>query len=452
MSKYKFSIIIAVYNMERYIRETIESILSQTIGYRSVQVILVNDGSTDGSGTVCKDYEKQYSNIVYIEKENGGVSSARNAGLAVAKGELVNFLDADDKLSADTLEAVYRFYKKHKQEADVYAVPMLYFEGKEQEHALNFKFHDTRIVDLQAEPSYIQLSASSAFVVRRAVGDLQFQEDLRYGEDTDFITRLILPKMKCGFIAEGKYLYRYRNTQDSAIQQSKTHKDNYMKIAKTLFMGLIQLSLETTGAVCQYVQYIIAYNLGWRIRVPSIEESVMDKEELTAYIETVREILQYIEDDILLRNPFLGIYYKIYELELKYNEKIEALYRIVCDTEHCLLCYGSYLLNDLSRQVVHIDSVEDKMYYIHIKGRMSSLFPAAALRLIAVIDGSEYEIQTVDIPENHIYSLNRVIRPVLSFALKVDAAAEAVEHMQIYAEFEGCRKVVTIKREVETEL
>ena len=81
MADYKFSVIIPVYNVEDYIKESLDSIVQQSIGFDCIQVIIVDDGSTDNSGKICKEYAEKYDNIDYILKENGGVSSARNLGI-----------------------------------------------------------------------------------------------------------------------------------------------------------------------------------------------------------------------------------------------------------------------------------------------------------------------------------------------------------------------------------
>ena len=86
------SIIVPIYNAEQFLRECIDSILSQN--YSNIEIILVNDGSRDGSLNICQSYDD--SRIVLIDKENAGVSSARNAGLKVAKGEYIAFIDADE--------------------------------------------------------------------------------------------------------------------------------------------------------------------------------------------------------------------------------------------------------------------------------------------------------------------------------------------------------------------
>ena len=90
----KVSVIVPVYNTEKYLPRCIESILAQT--FTDFELILVNDGSTDKSGKICDEYAKKDSRIVVIHKENGGVSSARNKGIEISQGELISFIDADD--------------------------------------------------------------------------------------------------------------------------------------------------------------------------------------------------------------------------------------------------------------------------------------------------------------------------------------------------------------------
>ena len=100
MKKFKISTIIPIYNVEKYLEETILSIIKQSIGFENIQMILVNDGSPDNSEEICLKYKEKYpENIIYIKKENGGVSSARNMGLEYATGEYVHFMDSDDIIS-----------------------------------------------------------------------------------------------------------------------------------------------------------------------------------------------------------------------------------------------------------------------------------------------------------------------------------------------------------------
>lgn len=108
----KISIIVPVYNVEKYLENCIESILNQT--FKDYELILVNDGSTDKSGEICDDYKKKDSRIRVIHKANGGLSSARNEGLNVACGQYIGFVDSDDSIHPRMYEILYDLIQKYK--------------------------------------------------------------------------------------------------------------------------------------------------------------------------------------------------------------------------------------------------------------------------------------------------------------------------------------------------
>ncbi len=107
----KVSIIIPIYNVEKYVRRTIESAIKQT--ERDIEIILVNDGSTDSSGDICNGYASKDTRIKIIHKENGGLSSARNAGIKEASSEYVLLLDGDDYLANCAVETLLKIMEKY---------------------------------------------------------------------------------------------------------------------------------------------------------------------------------------------------------------------------------------------------------------------------------------------------------------------------------------------------
>lgn len=108
------SIIIPIYNVENYLAQCLDSIYSQTTP--SMEVILVNDGSTDNSLSICQEYKKKYPETILINKKNGGLSDARNAGTAIASGKYVSYLDSDDWLMPNSIQQLYDFAEKNQCE------------------------------------------------------------------------------------------------------------------------------------------------------------------------------------------------------------------------------------------------------------------------------------------------------------------------------------------------
>lgn len=117
----KISVIVPVFNVEKNLRRCVTSLVNQT--YKNLEIILVNDGSTDNSGVLCEEYSKKYSNIIVIHKKNGGQSSARNMGLLKATGKYIGFVDSDDWIHPEMFSYLYMLIKKYDCDvADISAV------------------------------------------------------------------------------------------------------------------------------------------------------------------------------------------------------------------------------------------------------------------------------------------------------------------------------------------
>ncbi len=128
------SIIIPVYNVEKYLPQCLDSVFSQNL--KNCEVICVNDGSLDGSRKILEDYQKKYSNMVIVDRENGGLSAARNSGLQIAQGEYIYFLDSDDYLLPGSLEKMIGFAKDNKLELSLFngiqSTGKLYYSSREK--------------------------------------------------------------------------------------------------------------------------------------------------------------------------------------------------------------------------------------------------------------------------------------------------------------------------------
>lgn len=136
----KVSVVIPVYNVEKYLRECVDSVLAQTM--QDFEIILVDDGATDSSGSICDTYGANDSRICVIHRENGGLSAARNTGLDAAAGEYVYFLDSDDYLADNTLERLCE--KAEQEKADVvFFDASVFFDGCEPDPKV-YQYHRSR--------------------------------------------------------------------------------------------------------------------------------------------------------------------------------------------------------------------------------------------------------------------------------------------------------------------
>ena len=317
--KFKFSIVMAVYNASQWINEAIDSVINQTIGFENIELILVDDGSIDSSKEICKQYKNEYpNNIKYYYKKNGGQASARNLGLNYVNGEYVNFLDCDDKLDLNACEEVIKFFNSHINETDIVSIPLIFFESEVGDHILNYKFESTRIVDLLKEPTFIQLSASSSFFTYKSLNGFQFDENLITSEDALLINQILLNKCTLGVISSTHYYYRKRNDLTSTTDNFKKRKEYYNDQVNFFLKKIITYSLEKLGYVPNFIQYLVMYTLQWIFEIPHVKNILSDNEIKELY-QSLDEILQYIDDDVINKQKNIPNVLKVHIFSLKYN-------------------------------------------------------------------------------------------------------------------------------------
>ena len=321
MNEYKFSVIVPVYNVENYIEETIECLLNQTIGFEeNIELILINDGSPDNSEEICLKYQEKYpNNIVYYKQKNAGVSAARNKGIELAKGEIINFLDSDDKWSEGSFSEAYSFIKEHP-EVDVFSCKMIFFDAKTGNHPLNYKYKETKVVNVLEDYKYPQLSASSTFIRHSAIKGHEFDKTIKYSEDNKFINEIIINNPNVGMLKEPIYYYRRRFDQSSANANSITNKDWYLVTPKYVYKYLCDLSIKKYKKVIKYIEYLLSYELSFRMNYE--KNSNLTPKERKEYAKTLDEIVEVLEEDIIIDNQYLNFPKKVFLLSKKSHKDL----------------------------------------------------------------------------------------------------------------------------------
>lgn len=326
MYKYKFTIITAVYNVEPFLDECIESVLKQDIGFeKNIQFILIDDGSTDKSGEICDKYAKQYpNNILVIHKENGGVSSARNEGIKYAEGKYINFLDADDKLAIDASRKVEKFFDRNENLIDIVAIPMYFFGKNKNEHILNYKFKDgNRVINLKEEYKAILLSLSSAFVKYNAIKNLRFDINLKYAEDAKVCIEIMSQKFTLGVVEDTKYFYRRRECGESSAVEKAILSPNYYLPYIENFVENIISKFKNGDNIPKFIQYTLLYHLQWKLLLnEKTVRQVLSEDEYIEYRNKLINVVSYFDDDIILKQNNIYIEHKAFLLSLKYNKKL----------------------------------------------------------------------------------------------------------------------------------
>lgn len=209
------TIIVAIYNGEKYLNECVDSILSQT--YKNLEIILVDDGSSDDCPKICDEYAKKDERIKVIHKENGGVSSARNAALEIIEGDYVCIIDQDDWVSDDYVEYLLGLIEKY--EADVSVVPHVIYATKnrniydEKEKPTVEKVWSNEEAACEMLYSKMEISPWSKMVSKKVIdkNKIRFYLGIFGGEGYAFSVESFMAANKVAAGYRGVYYYRVDN-------------------------------------------------------------------------------------------------------------------------------------------------------------------------------------------------------------------------------------------------
>lgn len=243
------SVIVPVYNVEKYLEQCVDSIINQT--YTNLEIILVDDGSTDNSGKICDEYAAMDSRVKVVHKINAGVSAARNLGLETAKGKYITFVDSDDFIENMYCAQLLSFMR------DDVSMVVLGLKGLKSDGSLKVLSHrlkngyycfdelKDKIID-DGTASGFTLHSSCSILYRKEVIErkaLVFDPKIKYNEDGMFNTLYFMLSKKVAYINYSIAPYVYRNNSSSATHTIDLTSEVYKKN-----MQLIEEKLKTISS------------------------------------------------------------------------------------------------------------------------------------------------------------------------------------------------------------
>lgn len=213
------SVIVPIYNVEKYIRKCIDGIISQS--YTNLEIILVDDGTPDNCGTICDEYASKDKRIKVIHKSNGGLSDARNVAIDVMRGKYVTFIDSDDYIGTDYIMCMYKALIETDSDLAICEYAYIYEDGK----MINHPYNDKKRLVFNQEQALYELLNSKKYS-NSAWGKLYTSDhfrNVRYPkgrlyEDVPTTYKLFMQSSKIVFCADVQYYYLYR---ENAISKQK---------------------------------------------------------------------------------------------------------------------------------------------------------------------------------------------------------------------------------------
>ncbi len=441
-----FSVVMACYNAENHLDETINSLLGQSFSFGSnIQLILVDDGSTDKTAEICQKYQNQYpNNIIYLHQENQGQGAARNFGLKYIKGKYINFLDSDDKFSGNTFYSVYEFFEKHYDEIDFVSVPIFFFDKAVGQHPLNYKYEEDKIIDLNKNWDYPQLSSSSAFFKKELFDSYSFKTDFVNSEDSLMINKMLIDNPIYGVVKDAIYWYRKRTNDASTIDSSTSKKDFYIDRLKRYFKELINYSKEKYGNVAKFIQYLIVYDLQWMFIVEDVSEILTAEEIKEVYIH-IQDILSEIEDEVILSlrddklnisHHMLATKYATVNINLNKEVHYENIHSNYNNNIAGVYCENT-LIDKLDKHRLWLDIIEIKGNTLYISGFLMSFFDDEDIKIEIAKKGKIYPTTTVYYHNNSKKFLNCSLESQFNFDCEIPLENKENSKVEIYARFIG---------------
>lgn len=373
--KFKFSIIMCIYKVEEYLREAVDSVIAQNIGFKeNIQIILVNDGSPDNCDKICKEYAKKYpNNFVYVEKKNGGLSDAKNTGLKYIEGEFINFMDPDDIISKNTLREVYSFMKNNP-EIDLAAIPLEFFEARTGLHP---KYEpmgkQNRVIDLDEEPHNYISSSASTFYKKEVISNKKFDVTMVGGEDTKFNCELYKRNKKIGYVCENGVVYHYRRreAQTSIVDSVSQNPKGYISLAN-------RMKMFNPKKLEKYEQEVIIYEL--RSFLKKLDSSIFDSEkDFNEVKNTFKKYVNAIDANYILNDSYWAdtIDYKCALLKMKECNLLELIDNGTFKYSIRVNLYRTEIKNNKIILEVLFNNFETKEIELVLENEKGKIYPAS---------------------------------------------------------------------------
>ena len=323
MFKYRISVIVPIYNVEKYIENCLKSLAEQTISKDELEVLLINDGSPDNSEEICRRYAEKYPFFKLFSKENEGLSKTRNFGIEHAQGKYFVFLDPDDELTKDSLKNLADFFDKYEDEIDIVTYKIIpVFNGKQSE-PLHYRYkYLTRegIYDLtKPENVYVTQTNVNICVKNKGKDNILFDttENFRH-EDQKYNIDVVREKMKIGFCKGATYLY----TKNPSSITNTIFYSYY--IFETTMNFWEELFASYPDRVPPYIQAMYVNDVNWKSKTDILLPYHYEKEKLDEAVERICTLLRRVDDEVIIKHPKVEVPHRYFMIGLKDKSALEV--------------------------------------------------------------------------------------------------------------------------------
>lgn len=315
------SVIIPVYNKEQYLETCFKTLEAQTLDKNHFEAIFIDDGSRDGSLGLLKAFAEGHPWVKVIAKENGGVCSARNAGIREAKGRYLFYLDPDDEWTPDVLDTVSKFFDKHYDQVDLVTYPIVpYTNGEKQ--AQHYRYEtliSTGVYNLLEGENWLVTQTTMNICVKNRYGenrmfDFVSENGVVYHEDQQYITEILIDNPFIGYCMGPKYIW---NKNDDSVTNNAVKPYYVYNNTMTMYEHLYALC---EGNPPQFLQSMLVHDLGWKMRADAALPTHLSGDEYEVALGRLKALLRGVDDEVILSHPNVHLYHRFFLLRLKWDE------------------------------------------------------------------------------------------------------------------------------------
>lgn len=316
---YDMTVIIPVYNAASFLERCVKSLLNQTHPFARIEILMINDGSTDGSGEICRALERKYKNLKVIEQVNAGVSAARNLGIQNARGKYILFLDADDRLSDNAVEEFFLFMESHYEEVDIASCPIFNdTDGVLSPHIRNPLITQTRVYNVD-EDIYMSQTNINVCVKNLGKKNVLFDTAMEMGEDEKRNNTIVMQKRKIGYCHRAAYYY---TRHAGSASRNKNHPYYSFNNFMNYYEGLFE-QYKTEKGVHPYIQAIVLYGLSWRIKSDLLFPYHLEGAPKDAAYDRIFSLMEKIDNLIIVNSPYVDYFHRLFFIGLKKHEQFK---------------------------------------------------------------------------------------------------------------------------------
>lgn len=417
------TIIIPLYDASAHIIPLLDSLFPLEV---PAEILLINDGSADNTVEICRNAERKYHEVKFIDKPHTGVSDTRNIGIQEARGKYIMFLDADDRLEKGSVKTLVDFFDRCGDEVDMITYPIeTHYRGNILPP--HFRYETmlySGIYDLRLFP-YIGQTTMNIVVRNQWKDNVLFDTLMDFSEDQKYCCDVLRKKLKIGYCKDAKYIYNRSESSSSGKLSGACYIfEQSMKMFEDMF--------GDSKSVPAAFQGLYVNDLAWKLCSNILYPYHYDGKSLDFAMQRIKSLLAKVDSDVILAHPAINFFHKFYWLSLKPDADVKPFFHAGV---FGLRLDGKVIYEKTALEIVVVRIRLDNDAFVFRGFLKSPVFTFSEQpRLFAKINGKDAE-QELFLSAHSYYFCRTQTNQFYGFCTEI--AADELKELSFHAEMGG---------------